>query len=401
MKIKTETITFTIWIVVLISRILGSLSNGLISSPLTLFYISSSLLVLWLLYLNIKKGKLLISSSFIFWGIAFAIYLILFGKILVNVRLKKLTSFTFNEMAMFYLLIFSMANYLKDDNKKNLFIKISFWTLSLSVILSAFANWDGNLELIGLISNLFKGYTRERSSFGFYHPNTVSNIALCIIILSAYIVKKDLKIILYILIDVFMVYLIISSASRTALSALLLFIVLIYYHVLTKKIKYKRIMDFGLLVLVLFLFMLSSENSVNSLFEMSNRLNDFLYNIPILIKSGRVFIGLGMIGAGEFYQLPYYNTFYVDNYFLYVLMATGIIGLVFILTFIIFLFKRLVVKSENLPMKRLAFITFLVNIFSSFGETCLIYPSFVSCFVYSVIYIAYACQKQTKFEADR
>lgn len=235
MKVKTETITFLIWCVVLISRILISLNNGLISSPLGLYYGSAIVLIVWMIFLKIKNRKLLKISPFLLWEIAFGAYLLLFGKIFVNASLKSLTSFTFNTMLVFYILVFFMSAYIDNEHKKTTFIKVSFWTFSLSMILSSVLNWDGNLQFSGLISNVFKGYTRDRASFGFYHPNTVANIALCVILLSAYLMKNDKKRWGYILVDIFMIYVILSSASRTALSALVLFATLIFYDNLLKK----------------------------------------------------------------------------------------------------------------------------------------------------------------------
>lgn len=399
MKVKTETITFSIWCIVLISRILISLNNGLISSPLGLYYGSAIILITWMIFLKIKNRnrRFIQISPLLLWGVSFGVYLLLFGKIFANDSLKSLTSFTFNAMLVFYILVFFMAAYIDDEHKKTTFIKVSFWTFSLSVMLSSVLNWDGNSQISGLISNVFKGYTRDRSAFGFHHPNTVANIALCIILLSAYLIRNDKKRWRYIFVDAFMIYVILSAASRTALSALMFFIVLIIYDNLLKKIKGKNeriIFGVMLFAIVILLILFSSKDGLDGLFKVSNRQYNFTYNIPILNNNGRLMIGLGLIGSGEFYQLPQYHTFFVDNYFLYVLMSTGIIGLLFIITFMVYLGRKLFAGSEDVPMKRLTLIVFFVNVFSSLGETCFMYPSFASCFIYTTLYIAYACNKE-------
>lgn len=404
MKIKAETISFSIWSVVLVSRILISLDNSLISSPLSLYYGSSIVLIAWIVFIKIKTQNFLKRGSFLFWGSAFCVYLILFGKILVNENLKSLTAFTFNAMAVFYILVFIMAAYIDNEHKKNMFVKVSFWTLVVGVFFSALINWDGKLQGTELISNIFQGYTRERSAFGFYHPNTVANIALCVIILSAYLMKENGRKKHYIVIDAFMIYIILAASSRTTLSAVILFLILVLYETLLKKIRNKNERRFWtaiLSIIVILLLMFSSENGIEGLFKLSNRSYNFIYNIPVLANSGRFMIGLGLIGSGEFYQLAQYNTFFVDNYFLYILMSTGVIGLLFIASFMIYLCKRLFVGSSNVPMKRLTLIVFIVNVFASLGETCFMYPSFASCFVYTTLYIAYACHKEVGRNKDK
>lgn len=404
MKIKAETISFSIWSVVLVSRILISLDDSLISSPLSLYYGSSIVLIAWIVFIKIKTQNFLKRGSFLFWGSAFCVYLILFGKILVNENLKSLTAFTFNAMAVFYILVFIMAAYIDNEHKKNMFVKVSFWTLVVGVFFSALINWDGKLQGTELISNIFQGYTRERSAFGFYHPNTVANIALCVIILSAYLMKENGRKKHYIVIDAFMIYIILAASSRTTLSAVILFLILVLYETLLKKIRNKNERRFWTVILsiiVILLLMFSSENGIEGLFKLSNRSYNFIYNIPVLANSGRLMIGLGLIGSGEFYQLAQYNTFFVDNYFLYILMSTGVIGLLFIVSFMIYLCKRLFVGSSNVPMKRLTLIVFIVNVFASLGETCFMYPSFASCFVYTTLYIAYACHKEVGRNKDK
>ena len=49
-------------------------------------------------------------------------------------------------------------------------------------------------------------------------------------------------------------------------------------------------------------------------------------------------------------------------------------------------------KGKNNSMKKVVAIILGVNIFSSLGETCFMYPSFISCFVYTIIYLTYACE---------
>lgn len=238
MKIKTETITFSIWSVILFSRILISQDSSVISSPLKIYYISSALLIVFAFFQWIRNSKKLKLNPILFWGSSFGVYVFLFGKILVNNSLKDLTEFMFNALVIFYILVFIMASYIKDKKCRIVtFVKTTFWTFTIGIIFSAALNWDGKLALGELVSNVFGGYTRTRAAFGFYHPNAAANIALCVIVLSSYLVCKNKKKTVYFIIDIFMMYIILATASRTALSTLILFLVLILYSRLLNIIK--------------------------------------------------------------------------------------------------------------------------------------------------------------------
>ena len=338
MKIKSNKVVYFLWSIVLISRILISMENPIGISPLWIYYISSSALILWLIAIRKIKNNKKYNYRNAFWLIAFIIYVILFGKILENDQLKELIDFNFGAMFIFYLIVFLMADYLDSNKKKIEFVKNSFWILAITTIIISLLNWHMVLSINELVNNFFKGYTRERYAFGFYHPNAVANIALCIILLSILLMVENGKRKIYIIIDIIMCYLILVSSSRTSVCALILFFVLYMYSNLKQKIfnKHWKVLINTVLIIILGLLLLISNNNIaESLFVVSNRSYNFIYNIPILIKSGRFLIGLGFVGSGEFYQLHVYNTFFVDNYFLYVLMSTGLIGLVFIVSFII------------------------------------------------------------------
>ena len=286
MKIKTETITFSIWSVILFSRILISQDSSVISSPLKIYYISSALLIVFAFFQWIRNSKKLKLNPILFWGSSFGVYVFLFGKILVNNSLKDLTEFMFNALVIFYILVFIMASYIKDKKCRIVtFVKTTFWTFTIGIIFSAALNWDGKLALGELVSNVFGGYTRTRAAFGFYHPNAAANIALCVIVLSSYLVCENKKKTVYFIIDIFMMYIILATASRTALSTLILFLVLILYSRLLNIIKSnngKRGLTAGLVLIIITLILFNSENGVEGLFTLSNRSYNFVYNVPVL-----------------------------------------------------------------------------------------------------------------------
>lgn len=204
------------------------MENPIGISPLWIYYISSSALILWLITIRKIKNNKKYNYRNAFWLIAFIIYVILFGKILENDQLKELIDFNFGAMFIFYLIVFLMADYLDSNKKKIEFVKNSFWILAITTIIISLLNWHMVLSINELVNNFFKGYTRERYAFGFYHPNAVANIALCIILLSILLMVENGKRKIYIIIDIIMCYLILVSSSRTSVCALILVFCFIY-----------------------------------------------------------------------------------------------------------------------------------------------------------------------------
>lgn len=404
MKIQSRTITFFLWGLVLVSRVLINMEGTGGISPLAIYYSSSVLLLFWLIFIRLNTSVISKKSPLLLWGIAFVLYAVIFGKIFSNPMLTELIDFNFIAMIIFYVLMFGMASYLKSEEKIIVFLKISYFVLLFCIFVLTISNWNGLIGIKDLVMNLFGGYTRSRLSFGFYHPNVAANIALCIILISSILMQYNKRKINYYVVDIFMIYVILSTASRSTMCALILFVIIQLFSSISRKISnriLKSIFIFLFLLGVVFLFLFSSDDSIEKLFEISNRSYNFIYNIPVLIKSGRFMIGLGFIGSGDFFQLSHYNTFYVDNYFLYVLMSTGLIGLIFVSSFILYLFYNLCFKVKRYD--KLTYLTggiFLTNLFSSLGETCFMYPSFTSCFVYTVLYLAVINYKRDYMEGE-
>lgn len=394
MKIKLNSVVLFLWALLIIIRINISLEIPIIDHGTTVYYIISYALTT-ILFINCFASRSFKPPKEIIIGlILFIFYALLFGKILVNQSLMEEISYNFYSSLTFYIVIFLMAMYIRKQTKYLVnYISVSYYVLSFSILVIFIANID-NVQSIGaLISNVFLGYERTRSSLGFIHPNYAGNIALCSILMSSFYLKnKKNKINLCVLVlDLFFIYCLFLTSSRTSITGLILFImtyIIFSNYVKIKSKKLKIVIVFSAVLFAICLLLFSSADVFNKLFLMSNRSGNFLVNIPILVSNHRVWIGLGYIGAGEFANLSY-NTFLVDNYFLYVLMSTGIIGLLFVVPFTLVLAKRIFQKKDVSQMDLIIRSIFIVNIFSSMLETCFMYPSMVSCFILSVLYLYY------------
>lgn len=244
---------------------------------------------------------------------------------------------------------------------------------------------------------------RYRVAFGTYHPNAVGNLACCIIMIS-YIVlfninmnnnHKTIRTIWVIILDFINFTILLSSDSRTSILAVAISIVVVLFFLFTKiERRIIRILSRFLLAIVgICIFLYSQSDSVVDLFVSSNRYANFTVNIPLLNTLLRKTFGLGMIDSASFGNklTTLGDTFFVDNYFLYILLTLGITGILIIVYMVFSLFRRFyreVENNENI-LAILLMSIFIGHLFTAFGETCFLYYSFPSSFFYFSCYLAY------------
>ncbi|MEG0660823.1 MAG: hypothetical protein RR443_09635 [Anaerorhabdus sp.] len=290
-----------------------------------------------------------------------------------------------------------MGSYVEMRNNLADVIRVSFVTLSLILVTLFLLNIDTLHNPIDLLKNFFIGYERTRNAIGFMHPNASGNTALAAIMISAFYNCKNTKMrtrVLVYLADVIFMYVILESASRTSLIAVMIFVLIRAYIFILMKIKgtFPRIM----LTIILGLTSLLLLDLSMDIFLLTNRAGNFYYNIPILKSNNALWTGLAYIGSGEFMSTSY-GTFFVDNYLLYTLMSTGILGLIFNIIFMISLsIKVFKIANNSSSMYKTVALILIVNIIMSMTETCFMYPSFSSSYIFTVLYLSVFAKKTTK-----
>lgn len=256
---------------------------------------------------------------------------------------------------------------------------------------------------------------RYRLAFNFNNYNTVGNIASCMLILYFLLISwfrnyeqksfiRNFAILICTLIAVVDAITMLSSGSRNAMLTLIIFFIALLYYKITETNRVSGIQKRGLKILIvsigIVVVYLSAFSSVFSLLENSGRLRSFRENIPLVLRRNRFFEGLGLMNPGFFGRGR--AGYIVDNYYLYVFMETGIIGLVII----VFLLSRLGKKINKLRVSREPFFVLLSSAFvawlvSGMGETCVIYPYFASSLVYFVVFLAFANEGNYPIEKNR
>lgn len=134
---------------------------------------------------------------------------------------------------------------------------------------------------------------------------------------------------------------------------------------------------------MLFVIIDSLGKTAVSLFVSSNRLRNFIKTLPVLDTPFKIMFGLGVKSPGSF---SIYDA--VDNYYLYVLLTMGVVGLIVIGTclFIIGhnLHKLIFQRQGNVYM--MVFAIFICHMISGLSENCILYYIFPSSMIYFTMY---------------
>ena len=172
---------------------------------------------------------------------------------------------------------------------------------------------------------------RYRVTFGTYHPNAIGNLACCVIMLSFIILSENNirtmdgkgKRVCICLFDFINVTVLLSSDSRSSILAIVVCLVVFFFFRTTEiNNKMLKVISRSLLVCIgVSAFVITQSDNVTNLFVSSNRYANFAENLPYLNTFFRKIFGLGLIDASDFGTglTGLGNTFYVDNYFLYII----------------------------------------------------------------------------------
>ena len=196
-----------------------------------------------------------------------------------------------------------------------------------------------------------------------------------------------------------------TSASRNAIIALLVMaIVLGLLNIKKLGVSRRLIMLIKVIAIltlfILFIFLSLQQNNTNivaiqQLLLESNRNWLFEIAIPTYIKSGRIWIGLGYVASSVYgtNQTPYY-TLFMDNAYIYHLVATGIIGIVFVLVILFKIWKNL--RRDITYMKELVLAIFVMHLFTALFENYL-FSGILSCYIYMILFLTVI---DTKYEIN-
>ena len=379
-----------------------------INHPLMLFYIISTIgmcgMALYTLERNkyfgyyVKKNKYydIVVGLWIF-------YYLLFGIFLVDYNLIQYVNSTLFYNLFFLVFIFCVSRFIYKYDLMYKFVNIAYLCIAFFLGICFIQNFDG-FQVLKHLSGIFVSFDRYSNAYGLYHKNALGNISLCLLLLSfyisvykKYILNHPKSIIDHIrnLYNVIIFTMLLASGSRSSLTGFLIFLLLYFCMSIVTGIKNKELKytTYFIIASSIIFIAIFPNDLFNTYLKISNRGLNFTRNLPILFESGRCLVGIGLINPGLFGNGALWtSTFYIDNYYLYVLMSTGIVGSIIILLIFILLFLSIIkINKKNCNIKNCVMCIFIVDLYVGLFETSVVNALFPSCFIYWVI-ILYSIQ---------
>ena len=250
-----------------------------------------------------------------------------------------------------------------------------------------------NSSSMNVVSAFLRQGNYVRLPFGFEHVNSLGNICLleiCLFItLFSYLMEnKEIRFSLFLklilLIIAFLdVYVMLYTSTRTAIMCtLILFLMILVVSVYRANSTRWRIL-FSFLgmfcAIMLIVYMIIQGKFSLSTFDAVSGRNNSL-NLKIMKDAKDLIFGIGFVNPGLFGQKALGElTTWMDNYYIYIFVTTGLVGAILNFGFIYLTGRQLFLRiiAENNRFSLCIFFMFIVNCISGFLETSVVYPQFL------------------------
>lgn len=248
------------------------------------------------------------------------------------------------------------------------------------------------VNLASFFSTVFT--ERVRFSLGFPNPNTLGNLVTCLLCISFPLISmwkrnkgRKFFYIIIVALDVFDLVTLIDCGSRTGMACfficLFLFVFLLStdssaHNFTARKVIRPLTLIFIIAVIGIFFFdriIYSYVRGRHGSFELLGLLKGFQY-----VTGGGVFSPGEVISA--------YSS-HLDNYFIYLILTIGIVGLILYLLLFIKIFRDIRLRGSNALTYGIIG-CFVADMLYGFGETCVLYPMFPSAAIFMVLFISYS-----------
>lgn len=321
-------------------------------------------------------------------------YLIVFLIALVHAQFVSYASYIYLEIlsCLFFVLdLFLLLRVIIITNCFKEFISMTALIFNAFMMILFAVFFDG-MGASSLLLNAFSGLDRYRNTYGLYHANQTGNLVLFTMLINLYFLIVVLKKKVFLRLGVATIslvelYMLLTTASRNAILSLAFFLItfsILYYY---DKFESKSKIFVFINIVVIAMFVLLNVD-MKYLIGLSLRGENFAGNIPNLKTVWDWIFGLGLVGSGYFKLgfSSYYRTTFIDNYLLYVLMTSGLIGCILIFVPYYKIIKLLFAKEfSEKNLKHFLCSMSIMILFSAMFETNLLYPQFVSSFVYWLV----------------
>lgn len=367
-------------------------ANPFISIPHTKFFLLYLFFVVFGVLSDIVirgRNRIHNRETFLFFSGFFCMYVLAF--------FREYSSLEEIVLAIMILVITFCNAYLVCKNNCIIeFVKITVSVIACFFILICIRDGVKVLELISKLSlsGLFSANyaMRIRIWFNFKNVNAVGNLVSCALVLlpmiyKAVFVYEGNKIIihkiLYVLITVWLYMILLLSGSRTAMIIVAIDRVMLLYYSIRKRIKSNQRVIVDAICAVLF--------GVMAIIILLNLLGTFLEargfafeNIKLLTSLRERLLGLGMIAPGKYPELVINGKRgdFLDNYYIYLYLTFGIVGVMIFFTSIVKVIISLLKKSKISPNDYMVLCCMISCLLGGLGETSVFYHIFPSSVIY-------------------
>lgn len=356
--------------------------------------------ILAIFRLKIKKNSIPVVLIF---GLLL-LHTILFGKFITNMEVKKQIDTHFKEMSILLCFIIGTL-YVYGRNGQRAILLFAKETYRIFCV---FLLWIGVTHSYNFTNPTKFIYTLQgdhsyRGSFGMNHANYLGSICCCALICSMYLIdnyrqrgsfKKsisDKRILRCVILDFYIGEILFSSSSRTAVLTTLVSIILYIGFNATELLgiyQNRQVIKACFYVVgMIIAFIFISSGGIDYLLQNSRRDNAWLVNYPIFANHYNKYTGMGYV---NYYCFSYgtnffrYNTWNVDNYYLYILFTTGYIGLLIIaisLAVAALFILRITICTENIC----GLCTIISLLMLGLAQTSILSYDHIVCIVYWVL----------------
>ena len=301
------------------------------------------------------------------------IHTILYGVVFTNPYIQSYTDVHFEQLMGIYILTFFTCIYVYKKDCYLLFLEMTYLALALFSFWCAITHPGSFVNPIYFV-NIFSRSERFRAHFGMGDVNYCGNYCVYLLLVSFFLwyqwkkqkkMPKKMWLMVVAGMDCIALWMLFSTASRSAILSLLLFFG--SYGVLSKRQAIIRNWKFmlsivGVLGLVLILALVPTGVMSNIWLE-SNREGNFSINYPIFLEYGNYINGMGYMDNSGFLGMVYgYPTTAMDVYFLYIPFSTGILGSVLIFGQMIYLLYQML-RHGNTEGRDLALSLFIMMLY--------------------------------------
>lgn len=354
-RIKSSPMTIVVFLLILFTIIQSRFEKPFYDDNYIILVMTAILVLLCLMR---NRGRIDKTVSKLL--VLLVTYAVVFTFILPNNSISTYIYSFFLAFMAYVLIVFSAGLYFGKEGAWNL-IKKMYVLISAMLIFSYITHFD-NCSVFRKLGSLLL-VERDKSSFGSYHANTTADICLSALSLSLLLnITAKIKYILiqtgfrkYLTIsNIIICIVLISTTSRVGIIAGVVMYLSQVYFSLDKYVDNKReikVLKPMMLCIIggLMLFVLYVNYIKTGQFDITYRLLNFTVNIPTLISENRLLIGWGFVDKSVFANGRIIaGTGYVDNYYLYVLVTTGIVGCIFIARYVFLLIKNICRNNDSI-----------------------------------------------------